>query len=338
MNAHWRTPAGLHTASVRLPVEGEMPAFDGATGWLNSPPLTPAGLRGKVVLAGFWTYTCINWLRQLPYLRAWAAKYADHGLVVLGVHTPEFAFEHNPDNVRQATKDMGIAYPVALDNDYAIWRAFANHYWPALYFVDAEGRIRHHHFGEGEYQQSEMIIQHLLAQAGSGDIGPELVSVDAQGIEAPADWATLRSPENYTSYERTENFASPGGVRPGQRHSYAAPARLGLNDWALSGDWTMEEQATLNTPDGRIVCRFHAHDLNCVLGPAGPGTSVRFRVLIDGQPPGADRGTDVDDQGYGEVVQQRLYQLIRQRGPITDRTFEIVFADPGVQAYVFTFG
>jgi hypothetical protein len=183
-----------------------------------------------------------------------------------------------------------------------------------------------------------MIIQHLLAEAGSGDIGPELVSVDAQGIEAPADWATLRSPENYTSYERTENFASPGGVRPGQRHSYAAPARLGLNDWALSGDWTMEEQATLNTPDGRIVCRFHAHDLNCVLGPAGPGISVRFRVLIDGQPPGADRGTDVDDQGYGEVVQQRLYQLVRQRGPITDRTFEIVFADPGVQAYVFTFG
>jgi thiol-disulfide isomerase/thioredoxin len=338
MNAHWRTPAGLHAASVRLPVEGEMPAFDGATGWLNSPPLTPGGLRGKVVLAGFWTYTCINWLRQLPYLRAWAAKYADHGLVVIGVHTPEFAFEHNPDNVRQATKDMGIAYPVALDNDYAIWRAFANHYWPALYFVDAEGRIRHHHFGEGEYEQSEMIIQHLLAEAGFGDIGPELVSVDAQGIEAPADWATLRSPENYTSYERTENFASPGGVRPGQRHSYAAPARLGLNDWALSGDWTMEEQATLNTPSGRIVCRFHARDLNCVLGPAGPGTSVRFRVLIDGQPPGADRGTDVDDQGHGEVVQQRLYQLVRQRGPITDRTFEIVFADPGVQAYVFTFG
>ena len=243
MNAHWRTPAGLHTASVRLPVEGEMPAFDGATGWLNSPPLTPAGLRGKVVLAGFWTYTCINWLRQLPYLRAWAAKYADHGLVVIGVHTPEFAFERNPENVRQATKDMGIAYPVALDSDYAIWRAFANHYWPALYFVDAQGRIRHHHFGEGEYEQSEMIIQHLLAEAGSGDIGPELVSVDAQGIEAPADWATLRSPENYTGYERTENFASPGGVRPGQRHSYTAPAELGLNDWALSGDWTMEEQA-----------------------------------------------------------------------------------------------
>ncbi len=338
MNAHWRAPAGLHTALARLPVEGEMPAFDGATGWLNSPPLTPAGLRGKVVLAGFWTYTCVNWLRQLPYLRAWAAKYAGPGLVVIGVHTPEFEFEHNPDNVRQATKDMGIDYPVALDNDYAIWRAFANHYWPALYFVDAEGQIRHHHFGEGEYQRSEMTIQRLLAEAGSGDIGPELVSVEAQGTEAPADWADLRSPENYTGYERTENFASPGGIRPGQPHSYTAPAQLGFNQWALSGDWTVEEQATLYMPGGRIVCRFHARDLNLVLGPSRPGTSVAFRVLIDGQPPGADHGTDVDDQGHGTVRQQRLYQLVRQRGPITDRTFEIVFADPGVQAYVFTFG
>ncbi|MGA2825991.1 MAG: redoxin domain-containing protein [Streptosporangiaceae bacterium] len=339
MSAPWRTPAGLHTASVRLPVEGVMPAFGGATGWLNSPPLTPADLGGKVVLAGFWTYTCINWLRQLPYVRAWAAKYAGYGLAVIGVHTPEFAFEHNPDNVSRAVKDMGIAYPVALDNDYAIWRAFANHYWPALYFADARGHIRHHHFGEGEYQQSEMIIQHLLAEAGSGDIGQELVSVDARGIEAPADWANLRSSENYTGYERTENFASPGGARPGRRSSYAAPSQLGLNHWALAGDWTMEEQATtLNTPDGRIVCRFHARDLHLVMGPPGPGTSVRFRVLIDGQPPGADGGTDVDDQGHGQVTQQRLYQLIRQRGPVTDRTFEIAFPDPGVQAYVFTFG
>jgi len=339
MNARSRTPAGLHAASVRLPVEGDMPAFGGATGWLNSPPLTPAGLRGKVVLAGFWTYTCINWLRQLPYVRAWATKYAGHGLVVIGVHTPEFAFEHNPDNVGRATKDMGIAYPVALDNDYAVWRAFANHYWPALYFVDAGGHIRHHHFGEGGYQQSEMIVQQLLAEAGSGDIDPELVSVDARGIEAPADWANLRSPENYTGYERTENFASPGGALPGQRHGYTAPAQLGLNHWALSGDWTMEEQATtLNAPNGRISCRFHARDLHLVMGPAGPGTSVPFRVLIDGQPPGTDHGTDVDDQGHGKVVQQRLYQLIRQGGRITDRTFEIVFPDPGIQAYVFTFG
>ena len=339
MNARSRTPAGLHAASVRLPVEGDMPAFGGATGWLNSPPLTPAGLRGKVVLAGFWTYTCINWLRQLPYVRACATKYAGHGLVVIGVHTPEFAFEHNPDNVGRATKDMGIAYPVALDNDYALWGAFANHYWPALYFVDAGGHIRHHHFGEGEYQQSEMIVQQLLAEAGSGDIDPELVSVDARGIEAPADWANLRSPENYTGYERTENFASPGGALPGQRHGYTAPAQLGLNHWALSGDWTMEEQATtLNAPGGQIFCRFHARDLHLVMGPAGPGTSVPFRVLIDGQPPGADHGTDVDDQGHGKVVQQRLYQLIRQGGRITDRTFEIVFPDPGIQAYVFTFG
>ena len=339
MNTRRRAPAGLHTASARLPVAGEMPAFDGATGWLNSPPLTPADLRGKVVLAGFWTYTCINWLRQLPYVRAWAAKYASHGLAVIGVHTPEFAFEHSPDNVSRAVKDMGIAYPIVLDNDYAIWRAFANHYWPALYFADAQGRIRHHHFGEGEYQQSEMIIQQLLAEAGSGDTGQDLVSVDARGIEAPADWASLRSPENYTGYERTENFESPGGVRAGQRHSYTAPAQPRLNHWALSGDWTMEEQATtLNTSNGRIVCRFHARDLHLVMGPAGPGTSVPFRVLIDGQPPGADHGTDVDDQGHGKVLQQRLYQLVRQRGRITDRTFEITFPDPGVHAYVFTFG
>jgi thiol-disulfide isomerase/thioredoxin len=339
MNAHWRTPAGLHTASVRLPVEGEMPAFGGATGWLNSPALTPAGLRGKIVLANFWTYSCINWLRQLPYVRAWAEKYASHGLVVIGVHTPEFPFEHDPGNVSHAVKDMGIAYPVALDNDYAVWRAFANHYWPALYFVDAQGHIRHHYFGEGEYQQSEMVIQQLLAEAGSGDIGQELVSVDARGIEAPADWADLGSAENYTGYERTENFASPGGARPGQPHVYTAPAELRLNEWALSGDWTMEEQATtLNTPNGRVVCRFHARDLHLVMGPAGPGTSVPFRVLIDGQPPGADHGADVDDQGHGNVTQQRLYQLIRQRGRITDRTFEIAFPDPGVQAYVFTFG
>jgi thiol-disulfide isomerase/thioredoxin len=339
MNPHWRAPAGLHTASVRLPVEGELPSLDGATGWLNSPPLTPAGLRGKVVLASFWTYTCINWLRQLPYLRAWAAKYAGHELVVIGVHTPEYGFEHDPENVRRAVTDMGIAYPVALDNDYAIWRAFANHYWPALYFADTQGQIRHHHFGEGEYQQSEMIIQQLLAEAGHGDVDKEVVSVDARGIEAAADWGSLRSPENYVGYERTENFASPGGLLPGQPYVYAPPAQLGLNEWALSGDWTIDVQATtLNAADGRIACRFHARDLHLVMGPAAPGTSVPFRVLIDGQPPGADRGSDVDDHGHGRVVQQRLYQVIRQHGLITDRTFEIAFADSGVQAYAFTFG
>jgi len=339
MKERWRVPAGLHTHSAALPVEGELPSLDGATGWLNSPPLTPAGLRGKVVLASFWTYTCINWLRQLPYLRAWASKYSGHGLVVIGVHTPEFPFEHNFENVRQAVQDMEITYPVATDNNYAVWLAFDNHYWPALYFADAQGRIRHHHFGEGEYGQSEMVIQQLLAEAGSTGAGDDLVAVDPRGVEAPADWASLRSPENYTGYERTENFASPGGARPGTPHGYTVPERLWLNQWALSGDWTMGEQATtLNAAGGQIACRFHARDLNLVLGPAAPGTPVPFRVLIDGQPPGTAQGADLDGQGRGIVAQQRLYQLIRQHGPITDRTFEITFPDPGVSAYAFTFG
>ncbi len=339
MNLRWRTPAGLHVAAARLPVEGELPSLDGATGWLNSTPLTPAALHGKVVLAGFWTYTCINWLRQLPYLRAWAEKYAGHGLVVIGVHTPEFGFEHNPDNVRQAVEDMRIGYPVALDGDYAVWTAFDNHYWPALYFADAQGHIRHHHFGEGEYPQSEMIIQQLLDEAGSDSAGREMVSIDAHGVEAPADWGNLRSPENYAGYGRTENFASPGGARPGQPYLYAAPAELRLNEWALSGDWTMGEQATtLNTAGGQINCRFHARDLHLVMGPGAAGTSVRFRVLIDGQPPGAAHGLDVDDQGNAAAAEQRLYQLIRQPGAITDRTAEITFADAGVQAFSFTFG
>jgi thiol-disulfide isomerase/thioredoxin len=339
MTAHWRTPAGLHTASLRLPVEGELPSLGGATGWLNSPPLTPTGLRGKVVLAGFWTYTCINWLRQLPYLRAWARKYTGQGLVVIGVHTPEFAFEHDADNVRQAVREMKIDYPVAIDSDYAVWRAFENYYWPALYFADAQGRIRHHRFGEGEYGQSEMVIQQLLAEAGSQGAAHELVSVDARGVEAPADWASLRSPENYTGYERTENFASPGGAVPGRPHAYAAPAELRLNHWALSGDWTIGEQAvTLNTSNGRIAYRFHARDLHLVMGPAVRGTSVRFRVLIDGQPPDAAHGADAHEDGTGTITQPRLYQLIRQPGPITDHTFEITFPDPGVQAYAFTFG
>jgi thiol-disulfide isomerase/thioredoxin len=339
MKPHWFTPAGLHTDAARLPDEGGLPSFDGATGWLNSPPLTPAGLRGKVVLVNFWTYTCINWLRQLPYVRAWAEKYADQGLVVIGAHTPEFGFEHDPDNVRRAVADMRIGYPVAIDSDYAVWRAFDNYYWPALYFADAEGRIRHHHFGEGEYQQSEMIIQQLLTAAGSGGVSHDLVSVDARGLEAQADWGDLRSPENYTGYERTENFSSPGGVVQDKPHLYTVPARMWLNEWALSGDWTMGGQATtLNTAGGQIANRFQARDLHMVMGPAAPGTSVRFRVLLDGQPPGAGHGADVDDDGNGTVAEQRLYQLIRQPEPITERTFEITFLDPGVEAYVFTFG
>jgi thiol-disulfide isomerase/thioredoxin len=331
--------ATIHPAAAALPIEGVLPSLGGATGWLNSQPLTADGLRGKVVLASFWTYTCINWLRSLPYVRAWAEKYKDHGLVVIGVHTPEFGFERNVDNVRRAAKDMRVDYPIAIDSDYAIWTAFDNHYWPALYFVDAQGRIRHHQFGEGEYEQSEMIIQQLLAEAEVGGISQELVSVDASGVEAAADWGSLRSPENYVGYERTENFASPGGVVFDMRHVYAAPARLRLNEWALSGNWTVERQATmLNTADGRIACRFHARDLHLVMGPAARGTSVRFRVLVDGQPPGAAHGGDVDDQGKGTVTEQRLYQLIRQRGPVTEHTFEIAFLEPGVEAYAFTFG
>jgi len=339
MTAQWPVPAGLHRASVRLPLEGELPSLAGATGWLNSPPLTVAGLRGNVVLVNFWTYTCINWLRQLPYVRAWAGKYSGQGLVVLGVHTPEFAFESDVDNVSRAVREMRIEYPVAIDNDYAVWSAFGNHYWPALYFADADGLIRHHHFGEGEYQQSEMVIQQLLAEAGTAGAGHELVSVNARGTEAPADWATLKSPENYTGYQRTENFASPGGAVLGRRHAYTAPAELRLNHWALSGDWTMEEQAAaLNEADGQIAYRFHARDVHLVMGPAVPGTSVRFRVLIDGQPPAAGHGIDVDVEGNGTVTEQRLHQLVRQPGHITDRTLEITFLDPAVQAYAFTFG
>jgi thiol-disulfide isomerase/thioredoxin len=321
-----------------LPVEGELPSLDGATGWLNSEPLTPAGLRGKVAVVNFWTYTCINWLRQLPYLRAWTGKYSGKELVVIGVHTPEFSFEHDPDNVRRAVQEMQITYPVATDSNYAVWQAFGNHYWPALYFADAQGKIRHHHFGEGEYGQSEMVIQQLLAEAGHGG-GTDLVSVEARGLEAAADWTSLRSPENYTGYERTENFALAGGPVPGKPHIYAVPARLELNQWDLSGDWTMgEEAATLNAGNGHIACRFHARDLNLVMGPAAPATPVQFRVLLDGQPPGESHGADVDRDGVGTLAQHRVHQLIRHPGPVADRTFEITFLNPGAQAYSFTFG
>jgi thiol-disulfide isomerase/thioredoxin len=326
-------------AEAPLPIEGEMPSLGSATGWLNSQPLTTSGLRGKVVLVDFWTYTCINWLRTLPYVRAWAAKYKDQGLVVIGVHSPEFAFEKNLDNVRRAAKDMKVDYPIAIDSDHAIWRAFKNEYWPALYFVDAQGRIRHHYFGEGEYETSERIIQQLLAAVGSAGSGHGLVSVDARGAEAAADWGNLKTPENYLGYERTENFASPGGSVLDKRRVYAAPARLKLNDWALSGDWTMGKQVTvLNKSNGRIAYRFHARDLHLVMGPAARGTSVRFRVLIDGQPPGVAHGIDVDDRGNGTVSEQRLYQLIRQPKPIAERQFEIEFLDSGVEVFAFTFG
>ena len=329
----------MKPVAAQLPVEGELPSFGGATGWLNSQPLTAAGLRGKVALINIWTYTCINWLRQLPYVRAWAEKYKDRGLVVIGVHSPEFAFEKNVDNVRRAVADLKVDYPVAIDSDHAIWRAFNNEYWPALYFVDARGRIRHHQFGEGEYEQSERIIQQLLTEAGTGGVGHELVSVVARGLEAAADWGSLKSPEIYVGYGRTENFASPGGAALNTRRVYTAPAPLKLNHWALSGDWTVEEQAiVLNKADGRIAYCFHARDLNLVMGPAARGASVRFRVVIDRKPPGAAHGIDVDDRGNGRVAEQRLYQLIRQPKPIADRQFEIEFLDSGVEAYVFTFG
>jgi thiol-disulfide isomerase/thioredoxin len=339
MKANQLFRATIHPAAAALPVEGALPSLGGATGWLNSQPLSTAGLRGKVVLISFWTYTCINWLRSLPYVRAWAEKYKQHGLVVIGVHTPEFAFERNVENVRRAAKDLRVDYPIALDSDYALWTAFDNHYWPALYFVDAQRQIRHHHFGEGQYEQSEMILQQLLTETGLSGTGDELVSVDARGVEAAADWGSLRSPENYLGYERTEYFASPGGMVSDMRRVYAAPARLRLNQWALAGDWTVERQAAvLNMANGRIAYHFHARDLHLVMGSAARGTSVRFRVLVDGQPPGAAHGIDVDDQGDGTVSEQRLYQLIRQRGPVTEHTFEIAFLDPGVGAYAFTFG
>ncbi len=325
-------------AAVQLPIEGELPSLGGVTGWLNSQPLTAAGLRGKVVLIDFCTYTCINWLRQLPYVRAWSEKYRDRGLVVIGVHTPEFPFEKDIENVRRAVKSIRVDFPIVIDSDYAIWRAFKNKYWPALYFIDTNGRIRHHHFGEGAYEQSEMIIQELLGDAGKAT-GRQLVSVDGRGVEAPADWGSLKSPENYLGYERTENFASPGGVVPDKRRVYAAPARLRLNQWALSGDWTVEKQpAVLNEANGRIACRFHARDLHLVMAPKVRGMSVQFRVLIDGKPPGAAHGIDVDARGNGTLAEPRLYQLIRQPKPITDRQFEIEFVSPGVEAFAFTFG
>jgi thiol-disulfide isomerase/thioredoxin len=330
----------LHGFSAgQIAGQTELASLEQANEWLNSPPLTPSALRGKVVLIDFWTYTCINWQRTRAYVRAWAEKYKDQGLVVIGVHAPEFAFEKNIDNVRWAAKDMRVEYPIAVDNDHVIWRAFRNQYWPALYFVDSQGRVRYHHFGEGAYEQSEMIIQELLREAGVGGVSREPVSVDARGLDAAADWGSLRSPENYVGFERTENFASPGGAVLDKPRMYEPPARLRLNEWALSGDWTMKKDtAVLNKASGRITYRFHARDLHLVMGPAAPGTSLKFRVLIDGQPPGAAHGIDVDEQGNGTVTQQRLYQLIRQPKPIADRQFEIEFLDPGVEAFAFTFG
>jgi thiol-disulfide isomerase/thioredoxin len=322
-----------------LAVEGHLPGFDGATGWLNSPPLTVEDLRGKVVLVDFWTYTCINWLRTLGYVRAWAEKYQEHGLVVVGVHTPEFPFERDVDNVRRAVEDMAVEYPVALDPDYGVWRAFANSYWPAAYFADAEGRIRHHQFGEGGYEDCERVIQRLLGEAGQEGIADDLVFVAPDGFEAQADWDNLQTPETYLGYEQAQNFSSPDGAGLDEPRSYDVPDRLQLNHWALSGNWTIQRGASVqNGDDGRIAFRFHARDVHLVMGPPAKGESVPFRVLLDGEPPGDAHGLDVDEEGHGTVAQQRLHQLIRQRESIRDRTLEISFSGPGAEAYCFTFG
>jgi thiol-disulfide isomerase/thioredoxin len=324
--------------TTTLPTEGRFPSLEGATEWLNSPPLNPGDLRGRVVVVNFCTYTCINWLRSLPYVRAWAGKYRDHGVVVIGVHTPEFSFEHELENVRPALKELNVEYPIAVDNDYAIWDAFSNNYWPALYFIDAQGDIRHHRFGEGDYEGSEAVIQQLLTEAGADRVPADLVAVDPVGPEAEADWDNLRSPETYLGYERTRNLASPGGMQPG-RHSYVAPESMPLNDWALSGDWTAtNDRVLLNDPNGRISFRFHARDVHLVMGPVDGATSVAFRVSIDGEPPGDTSGSDVDGVGAGLLVEQRMYQLVRQQGPVVDRLFEIEFLDRGAEAFVFTFG
>jgi len=331
-----------HTREVnttRLPVEGNMPPLEGAIAWINSPPLKTTDLRGKVVLIEFWTYTCINWRRQFPYVRAWADKYKDSGLVVIGVHSPEFAFEKDLDNVRQMTKEIRVHNPVAVDSNFAIWQALDNAYWPALYFVDSQGRIRHHQFGEGDYEQSERVIKQLLAEAGAAGIDDRLVSAIGEGPEAPADWRDLKSQETYVGYEKAEGFASPGGAVRDTSYTYAIPANLSLNNWALSGQWTIRNDAShLDGANGQLRYRFHARDLNLIMGPSAPGKRLRFRVLIDGHPPGAAHGVDVDEQGYGTISEQRMYQLVRQPNPIADRDFTIELLDPGAEAFCFTFG
>lgn len=324
---------------MQLPVSGGFPSLAGGVEWLNSKPLSPAELHGKVVLVDFWTYTCVNWLRTLPYVRAWNDTYRGRGLVVIGVHTPEFEFEKKADNVRRAVKEMRVDYPVVIDSDYAIWNAFSNEYWPAEYIIDAEGRIRYHHFGEGAYQESERVIRELLAEAGHRTVDGPLVTVDPQGLEVAADWDDVRSPESFLGYTRAQGFASPGGIAPGQSRSYASPHSLRLNEWALSGHWTAGKEAVaLDKAPGVLAYRFQARDVNLIVSPPRDRTSVHFRVFLDGHAPGAAHGTDVDANGDGVADQQRTYQLIRQQKPIRERLFEVEFFDAGAQAYDFTFG
>ncbi|QYC11399.1 cytochrome c biogenesis protein DipZ [Brevundimonas nasdae] len=326
------------TDLANLPVEGVMPPLTGAVAWINSPPLTAEQLRGKVVVVDFWTYSCINCLRSIPYVRAWAEKYKDQGLVVIGVHTPEFAFEKSEANVRQAVERLGVTYPVAMDIDFAIWRAFRNNYWPAHYFIDAKGQIRHHHFGEGDYDGSERVIQQLLREAGAANVASGVVQVQARGAEAAADMDQIASPETYVGYARAENFRSPGGLAADAVKDYVA-SPLNLNDWSLLGRWRVtREHADLQTAGGRLSFRFKARDLHLVMGPNQSDAKVRFRVLIDGVAPGPNAGVDIDAQGDGLIDSERLYQLIREAGPVGEHTFEIQFLDPGVQVFAFTFG
>jgi thiol-disulfide isomerase/thioredoxin len=310
----------------------DMPRLRGATEWLNSEPLGPAELRGHVVLVNFWTLTCINWLRTEPYVRAWSKAYRDDGLVVIGVHTPEFSIEHDTERIRQATTERRIDYPVAVDNDYAIWSAFDNHYWPALYFIDADGIIRDHHFGEGRYEQSERVIQRLLG------VERDLVSVEGLGVEAEADWDHLRTPETYLGYGRSEHFASPDGAAFDELHAYQLPDRLRLNHWALAGEWTIgRENVVLDQAGGSIAHRFHARDAHLVLS-AGAREPIPFRVLLEGDAPGPAHGVDVDEDGNGSLRDGRLYQLAREHDAVLERTLQITFLEPGAKAYVFTFG
>jgi thiol-disulfide isomerase/thioredoxin len=323
-----------HWAPMMKP---EMSYFEGASGWVNSPALTPAHLRGKVVLVDFWTYSCINWRREFPYVRSWANKYRDRGLVVIGVHTPEFKFERSPENVKRAIQEIGVDYPVALDNELSVWRAFGNAYWPAIYLMDSRGVVRYHHFGEGDYEATERAIQRLLAEVDQIKAGDELVVPESGGAEAPADWANLRSPENYVGLARTSGLTV--SALNGQARTYAPPSMVRANEWAPVGNWVLgSDSAVLQEARGRIVYGFHARDLHIVMGPSEGTRSVRFRVLIDGKPPGAAHGIDVDEQGFGTVTSPRMYQLIRQPGAIRYRRFEVEFLDPGVEVFSFTFG